>query len=253
MSSFFSLLYKEWLQFRIYIICTLVLCYGFSLSIPKIIETTFPTEVVLQELILVFSIFGIIVIFIAFCYQFIRSLILDVRQKELWLHNPASMYKLIGVKMVFSALSIVMVLLLYTVQYHFLTPVITETLKIVNMQFLIAFIVMIMFVELLVLFLLAYTFHLIMQRHIKGFAIVTTILFVIVVIKILDEITMLSLFEVLPVSYSSIEKGLPIIYSQNLYMEGDENFYFGSEIFIWCVTIIGFILGCKWIEKVITR
>ena len=252
MGRFLSLLHKEWIQFRTFLVCTLLLCYVFSLGVPKAIDLVLSEGIIMQEAVFVGAFFGLFFMFIAGCYQFLRSMSLDVRQKEIWLHNSSSMYELVGVKIIFTSISMAVSALLYTIQFYFLKPFLTGTLEIFNLQLLISFFMGTIALAILVLLLFAFAFHKTMQHYIKGFAIITSVAFMIVVPKILGDIALLDALEVFPLSIAFLENYLPKFYSESLYVDFGE-IYLGSELFLWALTAVGFVLACKWTEKVITK
>lgn len=255
MSSFISLVHKEWIQFRVFIATTLLVCFAINIGIPISVQAITEKTIEFQEIVFMLTIFGTIFLFVAACYQLIRSLTLDVRQKELWLHNPASIYTLIGSKLCFTFGWAVSTTFVYTITLHFLKPLITEGLKIVFLQFIFCIFVFFMLLLISTLLLLGFAFHKYIQRYVKGFAWIFSASFVVVVLVAVGEISELKALESVKVSLDFTANLTPKISSKNISIDGTGlgDIYMLSDLFIWVFIILGFIFASRWIEKVITR
>lgn len=255
LNSFFSLVNKEWIQFRTFIVTALLTSFALNIGIPIVFNVMASQPFEMLEVVFIFTIFGLAFLFIAACYQLIRSLTLDIRQKELWLHKPASMYSLVGAKLFFTTVWLAIAIIIYTTTLQFLNPLLAGVGNILFLQICIGYFEVSFYLLIAVVLLLSVAFHKYIQRFVKGFAWIFSMLFAIAIVVLIAEICTADSIMSVTISFSFLDNLLPKVNSQSLVVDGTGfmDISILSDLISWIFVIIGFIVASKWLEKVITR
>lgn len=251
MQVFLNLLNKEWIQFRIFVIGALITCFLFNIGGTAFINRV-DSNINFHETLFILSLCGLMFLGIAASYQFVRSLTVDVRKKELWLHNPASMYMLIGTKIVFTMLWYGLSVVVYSMTFHFLKPFMTDTGGILFLQILIVIASVSMLALTAVFLLYCFVFFCLLKQYIKGFAWVVTIIFGFAILQVM---TFLKTIFIIPwgvVKLDLLKTYMPTVNS-SFWEVSSFDVYVVDELLNTGLLILAFVFVCKWLEKVVTR
>ncbi|WP_107942681.1 MULTISPECIES: hypothetical protein [Metasolibacillus] len=257
MKSFIALLQKEWLVVRGNILFLFVIGLLLIFGVPYIINKNAETSITIGELVMIFLVFSVLLGTIASPVQFVTSLRTDVNRKEIWLHSPQSIYKLVGAKALFSiCLFIVFTFVVLCSAFIIISTQLEWTL----LKALIASIVMTIGLTCLQLLILTYTqvfytFYLQLKRYIGKFSMAVTVPLAIFVGFLLTKIENSTLYRAI------LQKGYISLESLENYLQPSNQsvfFYVGSIyivqiLFYACCVIILFILSSKWLEKVVSQ
>lgn len=258
MNAFVSLLRKEWVQYRSWLLAIVVAGLFILIGIPYLFTELLGIVVNMSNVSFILMFFVLVTGGWITIMQFISSLRADIRRKEIWLHSTKSIYILVGAKMIYTLLTflvftwlIAMVGLYLShgiVDGSFLQYVFTLALMmIVAMLFQSAFIVS---------FNLIYVFNLQLKRFIGKFSKFITVVAVIagfiLLIKVIDNPLYGLLLQNGEVSLQFLRPYL-LTYTITGGQMQLGPIYIVEEIFSWGSLIILFIISNKWLEKVVTR
>jgi hypothetical protein len=192
------------------------------------------------------------------CYAIIMTFISinkDVKIKDLWLTNSQSIYRLVGVKAIYQS---VVMLILSTVNFIALFFV-DDILEGTTIQFFTLFICAFYFM--LVFFTFFTVFGIVFNSFQKQLSLWIGKLSYIVGVVVLFFV--FRLFEFIPstvkflqighVNASNLNDYVPTINDSSTYLDEFIDFYIVEELFFTGVIVLLYAIGCKWLERVITR
>ena len=253
MKKFVSLVKREHAQYgtNSYIMAVLVLL---AISIGPIaiekLAPKFPSVDI--RFFLIVACVGLIVIYsIAMATA---SLNKDIKVKEIWLHNTESIYKLIGVKVIYQGLVMLVINCLLFFGFFFTGDLIKGSFSeyIVFAAFYLYLIIVIYtFFTIIVLFYHACNSQMYAWIGKLGYVVTFVVLFF--VFRALDYLPELTFLQVGHVQVEQLNKYLPIFSKDEFTFTGFIDFYILEELFYTVLLIGAYVVACKWIEKVITR
>ena len=190
-------------------------------------------------------------------FVFLTSLVLlvgninkDIKMKELWLHNSQSIYRLIGVKVIFHGLVMITINIIPYIAYYF-TDVITGT---IFEYFVLYFYYLFVLVVLYIAGTLIALFHLAVYQQISKFigklSVVVTFVLFILIMEVIDN-SPTNYLEVGKISLLKLQEfavGFP-----GLEVTIISEVYILQLLFDFIVSIIIYMLICKWIERLAMR
>lgn len=255
MRKFLSLLKREWHLYKIWPFISLLVGVVF-IGILPIFEYRFNNsfseeDLRFQIMIILFFFLGAVMPF-----QFIFSIRRDLRTKELWLHNSSSILVLIGVKLVYTLIWVMMMSFLYTIPFYFLEEIVTGTmLRIFWLQLLIMSVLFVFSILTGGIALLFYALYLQLKRYISyGSLLVTGVLFGAFLFGV-DKVTTSELYKQVlyhgEIPLGVIDRNMPEFTNGTFLLLG--NMYIVEELAVWLLVAICFIAASKWIERVVTR
>ncbi|MDM5233089.1 hypothetical protein [Lysinibacillus pakistanensis] len=258
LKSFIGQFKKEWVLFRAWLYVGIFLGILISIVIPYLIErygNGFTEENQLQ-----FA-FTFLVLALGGFYsvlQFVASLRLDLRSKEIWLHSTSSIRQLIGVKIVFSLTGYTIFNILFTgiaiysLRAAFIASFGQVLLLLVFVVAIIALFQLMIFVSIL-LFL---AFYLQMKYFIGRFAIVLMMgaYFGCIYLwfRFTESIIYVKIFQHIGISLSWLEQYLPKSKLPSMDIRLG-TLYVVEELALTILFALLFIIATKWLEKVVLR
>lgn len=255
MRKFLSLLKREWHLYKIWPFIALLVGVVF-IGILPIFEYRFNNSFSEEDLRFQVMIIGVFFLGAVMPFQFIFSIRRDIRTKELWLHNSSSILVLIGVKLVYTLIWVMLMSFLYTIPFYFLEEIVTGTvISIFWMQLLIISILFVLCILTCGIALLFYALYLQLKRYISyGSLLVTGVLFGSFLFGV-DKVTTSDLYKQVlyhgEISLSVIERNMPEFKNGTFLLLGD--MYIFEELVVWLLMVLCFIAASKWIERVVTR
>lgn len=189
-------------------------------------------------------------IFLTSLLLLIASLNKDIKIKELWLHNSQSIYRLIGVKVIYHGLVMIIINIIPYIGYYF-TDVITGTISeyfVLYLYYLFILVVLYISGTLLALFLLAVYKQI--SKFLGKLSVAVTFVIFILLMDAIEEIPT-NYLEVGKISLLKLQEfavGFP-----GLEVTVISEIYILQLLFDFIVSIISYMLICKWIERLAMR
>ncbi|BDH62822.1 hypothetical protein MTP04_29520 [Lysinibacillus sp. PLM2] len=223
---------------------------------PVVILQIFPSEHTynVNNIRFVMTIVAAFFIGILSIFVFTSSLNRDIKSKELWLHNSQSIYTLIGAKVVYHAISLIVLNVIAFIGFFFVGDLIVGTI----LQYLILGIACLIIVMLTYLFFIVVVLFLTglktqLARYIGKLSYVVMFITVILLLELLNRLPNFTFLQIGKVQLSNLNDYLPIFTVSEIGLSLFHDFYLVEEIVASLVFILIYILSCKWIERVITR
>lgn len=254
MIKFYSLLKMEHHQFKFwYLTVLLFLIPGIYLA-PGLLRNYTTIQSSNSELRLTFTIMAIsLLIGIAFV-QYIASMRMSIKQKELWLHNSSSIFMLLGVKVLYPLLASLFSVILVSSGFFFLEELVTATVwQLATLILLMVGIVTYSYLLTTCLITIFYALGKQLQRYIGKISVVVTFVLATIVLEFFDRVT---IDELLPFGYMDLgwlASYLPKPQANFITFTFAADFYIVPELIICLLLLLCFIIGAKWIERVITH
>ncbi|HWI49265.1 MAG TPA: hypothetical protein VNU45_13685, partial [Rummeliibacillus sp.] len=115
MKRFLGLLKREWqLQYK-WILTTCILGIVVTVGIPYLVNKYIDASINQNNVIFIMASILSIFTFLIVSIQFVKNLNRELRHADIWLHSTGPFYELIGVKLIFSLFSNLILVLLTTV------------------------------------------------------------------------------------------------------------------------------------------
>ncbi|KGR91577.1 hypothetical protein CD30_04515 [Ureibacillus massiliensis 4400831 = CIP 108448 = CCUG 49529] len=223
---------------------------------PVVIAQVFPNENYYDVNNIRFGMTIIAAVFIGILSiaMFTSSLNRDIKTKELWLHNNQTIYALIGAKIVYHGISLIVLNIIAFIGFFFVGDLIVGTI----MQYLIFGIACLIIVTMTYLFFIVVVLFLTglktqLARYIGKLSYVVMFITVILLLELLNRLPNFTFLQIGKVQLSSLNAYLPTFADTKMDISLFHDFYLVEEIVASLVFILIYILSCKWIERVITR
>ena len=255
MKKFLGLLQQEHRQYAVfnYVLAGLigiVIFIGPILLVEVLLEGRFKVEDVRFPITIIVAMFTIVLSI----GLFLSSLRNDIRRKELWLHNPQSIYALIGVKALYHGISLILLNVVTFCGSFFVGDIIVGTLKeyiVLAIACLYIGIIVYMFLLVVALFLFAVNKQ--FARYIGKLSYIVMFLTIILLLELLNRFANVAFLNIGHVSLSNLNDYLPTFNKNKVDLSLFIDFYVVEEIVVSVVFIFIYMLLCKWIERMITR
>lgn len=257
MKKIVSLIKKEWHTNKLWWIFIVLFGFVFIWLLPPLIGHFSKSTLNSQEMRNLNLFITFISLLLIPIIQLHVSLHRDIKQKDIWLHNPSSIFTLIGAKWLFVLLALIITSFLLFSGFFFLgNYIIGKWWQIVLLISVLTFLETVFYVAFSMLSLLFYALYLQVKRYIGRFSLFVvfaiTILFVWLLGKLPENFLEFP-YGKIPTDW--IFTNLPTFTSSSIEITYDIHFnlYFTNFIVDILLFIICFTGSSKWIEKVITR
>ena len=188
-------------------------------------------------------------------FMTIASINRDIKIKELWLHNTQSIYKLVGVKVIYQLIALLLIGLINFCGLFFVGDIVEGTFS----QFIV--------LAAMYLYILAATFILIvifvifynslLKQLVAWFGKLGNVIGFIGLFVFLsfsgNETASIPALKIGYVSFSNLEERLPTFNDANITLNMMFDFYILEELILLVIFTLLYIVACKWLERVITR
>ena len=256
MRKFWSLVKKEWHMHKAWPIIYLIVGIVFIGLLPMF-EHRFTNSVTREELRLSFMGLSLLFIGAATPLQFLLSIRKDIKVKVLWLHNSGAITMLIGAKLVYTLIWVVMMSIIYTFTFHFAEGIVRGTVvEIICLQLFVVSIVFVLGILTSLIALPFYAVYLQLKRYISyGSVIIAGALFgafLFVGDKFSSSLLIERLLKHGEISLQPLEVMLPTFSSDDMHLTLG-SLYIVEELVMWALLAACFIAASKWIERVVTR
>ena len=258
LKSFVGQFKKEWVLFQAWLYVGVFLGILISIVAPYLIERygdgfTEENQLPFAFTFLVLALGGFYSIL-----QFLASLRLDLRSKEIWLHSTSSIRQLIGVKIVFSLTGYTIFNILFTgiAIYTLRAAYIASLGQVLLLLVIVVAIIAVFQLTLFVILLLFLAFYLQMKYFIGRFAIVLLMgaFFASIYLwfRFTESLIYVKILQHIGISLSWLERYLPkfIVPSMDIKLG---TLYVVEELALSIFLILLFIIATKWLEKVVLR
>ena len=255
MKKFLGLLQQEHRQYAVfnYVLAGLigiVIFLGPIVLVQVLKEGQFKAEYLRFPITIIVAMFTVVL----FIGLFISSLRNDIRRKELWLHNPQSIYALISVKALYHGICLILLNVITFCGLFFVGDIIVGTLtEYLVMAFACLYIGIIVYFFLIVVALFLFAINKQTARYIGKFSYIVMFLTIILLLELLNRFANITFLNIGHVSISSLNAYLPTFKKSDLEVSLFIDFYVVEEIVVSVVFIFIYMLLCKWIERMITR
>lgn len=187
-------------------------------------------------------------------FMTIASINKDVKIKDLWLPNSQSFYRLVGVKFIYQAVVMFLLSAINFIGLFFVGDIVEGTaiqlLTLAVFYFYVTISVFIFFSILILIFesfLKQLTIWIGKLSYIVGFAVVFFIL------EFSDSLPSATFLQIGKVNASKLNEYFPTFNDSSIYLDAFMDFYIVEELFYIGVFALLYVIGCKWLERVITR
>jgi len=222
----------------------------FAMSLVPVMFEQYDDKYISTNIRLVMVPLTVGVVFLTSLVLLVASINKDIKMKELWLHNSQSIYRLIGVKVLFHGLVMITINVIPYIGYYF-TDVITGT---ISEYFILYFYYLFVLVVLYISGTLIALLHLAVYQQISKFigklSVVVTFVIFILLINLIEKIPT-NYLEVGKISLLKLQEfavGFP-----GLEVTVISEIYILQLLFDFIVSIIIYMLICKWIERLAMR
>ena len=208
------------------------------------------------ETVRVFVVFGSAMVLVGYAIiMTIGSINKDVKIKDIWLPNSQSIYRLVGAKVIYQ---LAVMLLLSTANFIALFFV-DDILEGTTTQFLTLFV---FYFYIMLGFFTVYTvigivfnsFFKQLSLWIGKLSYIVGVVILFFILQSLDYfLPSLKFLQIGHVSLSKLYEFFPIFNDSSIYLDEFIDFYIVEEIFFIGVLVLLYVIGCKWLERVITR
>lgn len=253
MSKLNSLIKKECHEFKIEWVIVLLISVIFVGIIPSILEQFLGNEFS-SEKVRIPILFSSLTLLIPIpIIQLLTSLHRDIKQKDIWLHNPNSIYTLIGAKWLFTFFALVITSFISFLGFFFLGNELEGSFwQILLLIIYFVIVELFMYISFSILALLFFALYLQLKRYIGPFSLLIVFTLIILFFWFINEV---------PEKYIQIPYGkiptnwiyekLPTFTDSTITV--DLELYLVDLIVGLLVLTICYFGASKWIEKVITR
>ena len=206
------------------------------------------------EKIRLIAVFGCAIAIVANAFfMTVASINKDVKIKDLWLPNSQSIYHLVGVKMIYQAVVMFLLSAINFFGLFFVGDIIEGTagqfLTLAAFYFYFTFTVFISFTILIIVF---NSFLKQLSIWIGKLGYFVGFILLILLIEFLDSLPSMKFLQILPIKLSSLNESFPTFNDASL-LGGFIDFYIVEELFYTGLFAFLYVIGCKWLERVITR
>lgn len=256
MQQWNGLLRKEWVMMKWQLLVGAVLAVAVLATIPMVISGLVETGETVFEVALFVCFLGALTSLLMPLVAFFIILERDMKRPDVWLHSTASIFKLIGSKVIFSLLigggGLVLSTLILAVYY----ALYNETLKTFNeLLFFGSLFIGMAFIFSIVMLSFGFFFWVIdrlMKPYLKQFSIIATLLVFVIGSRLYGMVVLSPLYEKLvligPIDVLKLKN--PKIEMDIIYWDHSATFFYTGEIlFNTLCTIMVFILGAVLFEK----
>lgn len=257
MKRFLGLLQKEWYLYRVWIFISITLGLALIFGLPLLGEHYFKSPFTSEELR--FGLMNVILFVgsINAIAQFFVSLRADIKVKEIWLHSSSSIYQLVGVKLLFTLCwSVIFNFIFAGIGIYNVPSILIGTAsELLLLQSFIALMTTLVFLSMNITCIFFYAFYLFLKRYIGRVAIViVTVAFFMtfwLCFKFIELPIYATLFYHGEISLEPLINKFPTLTNGNVNMELSR-YYVVEDLFMWAQIIVMYVVGTKWLEKVIT-
>lgn len=182
------------------------------------------------------------------------SLKRDIKVKDIWLHSASTMYMLVGVKMVYQLIGLIIVEACVFSGFFFIGDLVEGTILEFIVFALFSTVLTIFFYVFLIVFVYFFiVLYLQGARFVGKFSIVIMLGAMIVYFKILEWLPTETPLQVGKVDFSWLENYMPNFGNDVDVTVVFSSLYIVEELFMWAVLIAIFMGTSKWLERVLTR
>lgn len=257
MKRFLGLLQKEWYLYRVWIFISITLGLALIFGLPLLNEHYFKSSLTSEGIRFGLMIGILLVGSLSAIAQFFVSLRADIKVKEIWLHSSSSIYGLVAVKLLFTLCWVVIFSFIFAGIGIYMVPTILigNASELLLLQCFITLVTTLIFLSLVVPCILFYAFYLFLKRYIGRVAIIiVTLTFFIaswLFFKFAGSPMYATLFYQGEISLDGLFNHFPTLTNKNMNLEWNA-YYVAEDVFMWAQIIIMYVVGTKWLEKVIT-
>lgn len=250
MKSLISLIKKEWHTYKFWWAILILLGFIFIGILPPFLENVQNTTSTKIRLYTIFISFFFL--FFMPIIQLLSSIQRDIKQRDIWLHNPNSIFTLIGAKWLFTLFALILTSFTFFSGFYLLGNSINGSWwQIALLIALLTWVEIAFYITFSSFSLIFFSIYLQVKRYIGHFSIIIIFALSILFIWLLNKIPE-NFLSYGKLSTNWIQNNLPHIESSTFIDVGTEiylvDILFSALLFVTC-----YIIACKWIEKVITR
>ncbi|MER1956881.1 MAG: hypothetical protein ABS942_05860 [Solibacillus sp.] len=185
---------------------------------------------------------------------FRSSLKRDIKVKDIWLHSASTMYMLVGVKMVYQLIGLIIVEACVFSGFFFIGDLVEGTILEFIVFALFSTVLTIFFYVFLIVFVYFFiVLNLQGKRYIGKFSIILMLGALLVYFKILEWLPTETPLQVGKVDFSWLENYMPNFGNDVDVTVVFSSLYIVEELFMWAVLIAIFMGTSKWLERVLMR
>lgn len=175
--------------------------------------------------------------------------------KDIWLHSSASIYMLVGAKVLYAWLGLIVMEACAFIGFFFVSDLIQGSFfDFVVFAFYCAALMLAIYAAFMAFSLVFYVFNLQMARYVKKFSFIIMFAAVVLFFKVLGSIPNITMFQYGKVDLRGLNNYLPTLedtgYPITVFFS---DFYIVEELIMWAILVGVYMVACKWLERVLTR
>ncbi|MEC1177396.1 hypothetical protein P9B03_02770 [Metasolibacillus meyeri] len=255
MKSFVALLQKEWVLMRGNVLFLFISSLLAVFVLPYILSKNMEINMTTDEWTFLFLFYSILVGILFAPVQLFKSMQTEIKRKEVWLHSPQSIYKLLAAKVLFNLCTFLMFtfvilssvfLLVVSQEWSIIKIVVASTVMTISLTCL----------QLLILIYMQviYVCYLQLNYYIGKFAIIVAPLALLagyLLTKFEESVLYRTLFQHGYISLEPLQQYLQLSDYPLLFIIN--SVYIGQLLFYGVLLAVLFMASSKWLEKVVTR
>jgi hypothetical protein len=259
MRRFLGLFVREWQIHYKWLLTTCIICIGVTVGIPLLIKNYIDSSIHQETTIFMMALIVCFFSFIIVCIQFFTNLKRELQHVDIWLHNPAPFYELLGAKGLFSLLTSLILNLIMSFEAVIAASIVSHFSLLTDLKFIVGM----TFLSVCVLFcilpftLLMFSCYVKLKKWIGKFSVITVLIVLFGIIYGISEITSTSIYNELFLtgmkSSGWIDNSIePITQIFGTRILGDD-VYLREDLLSLIISVLMIIVGIKWCKKVVTE
>ena len=195
-----------------------------------------------------------IINYLAGIVLFLSSLKRDIKVKDIWLHSASTMYILIGVKIVYQLIGLIIVEACVFSGFFFIGDLVEGTM----FEFIVfALFSTVVTIFLYIFFIVFVYFFMVLYlqgaRFVGKFSLIIMMAAMLLYFRVLEWLPTETPLQVGKVDVSWLENYMPNFGNDLVVTVVFSGLYIVEELFLWAVLIAIFVGTSKWLERVLTR
>ena len=211
-------------------------------------------EYVVEHVRFVLTVPLAVVNFIAVNVMFVSSIHRDIKVKDIWLHNASSIYALVGAKIIYNVVALIVVEACVFIGFFFVGNLVEGTLFEFAVLALFATFITVFIYTFLIMFVYFFTvLYLQCARFIGKFSIIVEVAGIYLYFELMKWMPETTPLQIGKIDLTWLENYMPTFGNDVNIVLMFSTFYVVEEIVSWVIMITIFVAISKWLERVLTR
>ncbi len=254
MKKFISLLKMEHHDFKAWYVIYLLLSIISIYILPSVMKQFTSLMMSVIEIRITFIIISLAILVLLGIIQFISSMRMSLKSKELWLHNSSSIITLLGAKLLYPLFALTGSTVMISSGFYFLGDLLEGTfIQMMNLNLFIMLAMLYGYFLFACVVTIIYAFSKQLKRYIGGFSVLVTFILTMIILTSSDHLPNEGLLAFGKITIDNFENYFPRVTSDMVELTFTMDVYIVQEIALLLFLLACFAIGAKWIERVITH